>query len=252
MKSTVAQAIGVAMLLVVGSLANPLFADSGSYPGCAGEACDAVGRGLLGFIDRNSPGLHGNGRSCADCHSPLENFQLSPNGVQFRWNLLQLARRYNPKADDPLFRPIDADDFRVNGQAASDFTTLRGNALVRITLQLPANLKLVDPASIDPQTGLPLPGGPQYLIDPSTGLSYSYVDVARMVPSVNNVALTGPDNGAIVWPRGPNPAGGYQLDARAGTLPDLYIVLLFKGYDKFKWRCESCCDCSHAMCLEEV
>jgi cytochrome c peroxidase len=45
------------------------------------------------------------------------------------------------------------------------------------------------------------------------------VDVWRSVPTVNDVALTGPDNG-ILWPRGPNDTGGYQLDARAATLQE--------------------------------
>ena len=40
----------------------------------------------------------------------------------------------NPDADDPLFRPIDADDFRTNGDSAHDFSNLRQNGLVRITL----------------------------------------------------------------------------------------------------------------------
>ena len=47
------------------------------------------------------------------------------------------AGRFDPKADDPLFRPIDADDFRIHGANASDFTTLRRNGLIRITLPLP-------------------------------------------------------------------------------------------------------------------
>jgi len=40
------------------------------------------------------------------------------------------------------------------------------------------------------------------------------------VPSVNNVALTGPDGSLPVWPRDPNPTGGYQLDARLATLQE--------------------------------
>jgi hypothetical protein len=44
--------------------------------------------------------------------------------------------------------------------------------------------------------------------------------VWRMVPSVNNVALTGPDGSLPVWPRDPNPSGGYQLDARVATLQE--------------------------------
>ena len=41
-----------------------------------------------------------------------------------------------------------------------------------------------------------------------------------MVPSVNDVALTGPDASIPVWPRDPNPTGGYQLDARVTTLQE--------------------------------
>jgi cytochrome c peroxidase len=40
-----------------------------------------------------------------------------------------------------------------------------------------------------------------------------------MVPSVNDVRLTG-DDGENPWPRGPNRTGGYQLDARQATLQD--------------------------------
>ena len=39
------------------------------------------------------------------------------------------------------------------------------------------------------------------------------------VPTVNDVALTGPDGGNP-WPRGPNAFGGYQLDARVTTLQE--------------------------------
>ena len=110
-----------------------------------------------------------------------------------RFRLLQLRRRFNPNADDPLFRPIDADDFRINGDSASDFSNLRQNGLVRITFPLPANIKLIDPA-----TNLPS--------------AETFVDVWRSVPTVNDVALTGPDGGIRLAAR-PEPTGGYQLDA---------------------------------------
>jgi cytochrome c peroxidase len=129
-----------------------------------------------------------------------DNFQLSPANVEARFQLLQQRRRRNPNADDPLFRPIDADDFRSNGDDASDFSNLRQNGLVRITFPLPPNIRLIDPA-----TGLPS--------------TEAFVDVWRSVPTVNDVALTGPDNG-ILWPRGPNETGGYQLDARVATLQE--------------------------------
>ena len=167
---------------------------------CGGEPCDAVARGFLAFFDRRLEGLGANGRACADCHMPTDSFQLSPASAEARFRLLQLRRRFNPSADDPLFRPIDADDFRINGDEASDFSNLRQNGLVRITFPLPPNIRLIDPATNAPS-------------------AETFVDVWRSVPTVNDVALTGPDAG-IAWPRGPNTTGGYQLDARRTTLQE--------------------------------
>jgi cytochrome c peroxidase len=167
---------------------------------CGNQPCDAVARGFRAFHDRTLVGLGGNGRSCADCHMPSDSFQLSPASVEARFQKLQARLAEDPDADDPLFRPIDADDFRVNGQAASDYSNLRQNGLVRITLPLPPNISLVDPV-----TG-------QVSADRS-------VDVWRMVPSVNDVKITG-DDGVNPWLRGPNVTGGYQLDARVATLQE--------------------------------
>ena len=166
---------------------------------CAGEPCDAVARGLRAFTDGTLDGLGANGRACADCHVPGDQFQLSPATVEARYRLLQLRRQGDPGADDPLFRAIDANDFRTHGDRASDFTNLR-LGLVRITFPLPPNMRLIDPAS-----GLPS--------------DETSVDVWRSVPTINDVALTGPDNGPA-WMRGPNEFGGYQLDARFGTLQE--------------------------------
>jgi cytochrome c peroxidase len=167
---------------------------------CGGEPCTAVARGLRAFFDRTPGGLEGNGRACADCHMATDRFQLSPASAEGRFQLLQLRRQFNPDADDPLFRPIDADDFRTNGDGASDFSNLRQNGLVRITLPLPSNIRLIDPATNAPS-------------------AETFVDVWRSVPTVNDVALTGPDDG-IAWLRGPNQRGGYQLDARITTLQE--------------------------------
>ena len=87
------------------------------------------------------PHAGGNGRSCATCHRPEDNFALTPQTVEVRWQRLQERRKRDPGADDPLFRPIDADDF------ANDFTTLRTKALVRVTLPLPPNVKRADDAA---------------------------------------------------------------------------------------------------------
>ena len=80
--------------------------------------CSAVARGLTTFLDRRLDGLDGNGRSCADCHMPSDHFQLSPADVEYRYRVLKLLRLFDRNADDPLFRPIDADDFRINGNQA--------------------------------------------------------------------------------------------------------------------------------------
>jgi cytochrome c peroxidase len=167
---------------------------------CSGESCAGALRGLFAFIDRDLRGLDGNGRSCADCHMPQNQFQLSPVNAEARFQRLERRREWNPHADDPLFRPIDADDFRINGVNATDFSNLRENGLIRITFTLPPNIKLIDPATNAPS-------------------SETVVDVWRMVPTVNNVKLTGPD-GLNPWPRSPNPSGGYQLDGRFTTLQD--------------------------------
>ncbi len=176
---------------------------------CGGEPCDAVARGFLAFFDRRLEGLGANGRACADCHMPTDSFQLSPASAEARFRLLQLRRRFNPSADDPLFRPIDADDFRINGDQANDFSNLRQNGLVRITFALPPNIRLIDPATNAPS-------------------AETFVDVWRSVPTVNDVALTGPDAG-IAWPRGPNTTGGYQLDARRTHAPGTGAGRLYRS-----------------------
>jgi cytochrome c peroxidase len=161
---------------------------------------DSAARGVRAFFDRKLEGLGANGRACADCHMPTDQFQLSPAGAEARFQRLQLRRQGKPDADDPLFRPIDADDFRANGDLASDFSNLRENGLVRITFPLPPNMKLIDPATNLPSTE-------------------TFVDVWRSVPTVNDVAITGPDI-TNAWFRGPNAFGGYQLDGRAATLEE--------------------------------
>src|SRR4051812_27388308 len=85
------------------------------------------------------PGLQGNGRACATCHVESDNFILRPASVEARWNSLQARRKHDPTADDPLFRSIDADD------GANDFSMLRQHALVRVTLAIPSNVRMVVP-----------------------------------------------------------------------------------------------------------
>ena len=81
---------------------------------CGQQPCEAIVRGFHNFFDRRLEGLNANGRSCADCHTAADHFQLSPADAEVRFQRLQWRRRRNPDADDPLFRAIDADDFRTN------------------------------------------------------------------------------------------------------------------------------------------
>jgi len=188
---------------------------------CNQPPCDEVARGRAAFNDRNLNQLGGNGRACADCHMPTESFQLSPASARARFDALMAAREHNQNADDPLFRPVDADDFRVNGDNASDFSNLVENGLIRITMPLPPNVRLIDPA-----TGQPT--------------DETSVDLWRAVMPVNNVAITGPDGVSPTWPpgpprtpimgvdpNGPNRRGGYQHDGRFGTLQEQARGALF-------------------------
>jgi mono/diheme cytochrome c family protein len=188
---------------------------------CDEPPCAAVARGRAAFNRRNLHTLGGNGRSCADCHMPSESFQLSPAAARARFDALQERRATDPDADDPLFRPVDADDFRENGASASDFSNLVENGLVRVAMPLPLNVKLVDPATGQPSDA-------------------TFVDLWRAVMPVLNVAITGPDGVLPVWPpgaprvpimdqepNGPNRRGGYQHDARFGTLQEQARGALF-------------------------
>ena len=160
-----------------------------------------VCRGKANFHDRVLAGLGGNGRACSDCHMDSENFQLTPAAAQAR-----LAKMTQSGVDDPLFRAIDADDFRINGAAARDFTNLTQNGLVRVTIQLPANVKL-----LDCEATVPCPAS-------ARPTSETVADVWRSTPSIFDVKITGPDGVDPASPRGPNPSGGYQLDGRIDTL----------------------------------
>jgi len=188
---------------------------------CRESPCDAVARGRVAFNDRNLHELGANGRACADCHVPAEGFQLSPSVARSRFEALLAKRMVNKNADDPLFRPVDADDFREHGDAANDYSNLVENALVRVTMTLPANVRLIDPMTC--------PTPDPVACRPTEETS---VDLWRAVMPVNNVAITGPDNVPPIWPpaprtpilgtdpNGPNRQGGYQHDARFATLQE--------------------------------
>ena len=121
--------------------------DRHTWHGPVGFVFDGTLQDVIEFF---TPHKSGNGRSCATCHRPEDHFGLTPTTVEARYQALQARRQYDPHADDPLFRSIDADDFD------QDFTTLRTKALVRVVLPLPLNVTLAD----DPQRRPSRSGGP--------------------------------------------------------------------------------------------
>src|SRR5262245_48350703 len=193
-----------ALVLIGGIAISSCGGDDDSAAPPVASACtpadSPVCRGTANFRDRTLAGLGGNGRACSDCHMDSENFQLTPSAAQARFEQMTLTG-----VDDPLFRAIDADDFRVKGAAARDFTNLTLNGLVRVTIPLPANVKLLDCGATVPCPASALPTGE------------TVADVWRSTPSILNVDMTGPD-GIAPASRGPNPMGGYQLDGRIDTL----------------------------------
>ncbi len=220
---SLAAAAGLAVAILASMSARTVIAQGNGATklNCAVPPCESVARGRAAFNDRNLEDLGGNGRACADCHMPTEAFQLSPAAARARFDALLAKRAEDPDADDPLFRPVDADDFRVNGDNASDFSNLVENGLVRVTMPLPLNVRLIDPATGQPS-------------DETT------VDLWRAVMPVMNVAITGPDLVLPIWPpgaprapimgqdpNGPNRQGGYQHDARFETLQEQARGALF-------------------------
>jgi cytochrome c peroxidase len=130
------------------------------------------------FFNVDFPNVHGNGRSCATCHVPEEAFQLTSENVEARFQALQQRRLTSPGADDPLFRPIDAND------GTNDFTNLRRHALVRVFIELPTDAQ------------------GQKLVWPLDDPNATVVAVWRSTPTVMNTAFTAP----------------YQLDGRESAL----------------------------------
>jgi cytochrome c peroxidase len=211
----VAAGIGLFVAVLVSTSAAPIVAQGNGAVqlDCLSQPCNSVARGRAAFNDRNLKQLGGNGRACADCHVPSDSFQLSPSVARARFEALLARLARNENADDPLFRAVDADDFRINGDHASDFSNLVENGLVRVTMPLPANVALIDPATGQPS-------------------AETSADLWRAVLPVFNVAITGPDGVLPIWPPvprvpimgqdpiGPNPQGGYQHDARFATLQE--------------------------------
>jgi len=116
---------------------------------------------------------HTNGRSCATCHVLADHTALTPAHVS-----ALLASNPN----DPLFNPIDADDPLAPNPTYEHLK----KGLVRVVLDLPDNMDLIDAAG--------------NVVTPPERT----VAVWRAVPTVENTAITAP----------------YQYDGRKVTLQE--------------------------------
>jgi cytochrome c peroxidase len=157
----------------LGSAREALSAYSGKPQEGSGPQMDPHRRRMTGEQLFNEPFPGTNGRSCATCHVAADNFTLTPAHVQ---KLLET----NP--DDPLFNKLDADDPNATPLT---FEHLK-KGLVRVILDLPDNMDLIDAAGN------------------VTTPADRTVSVWRAVPSVVNAAITAP----------------FQYDGRAASLQD--------------------------------
>ena len=155
----------------------------------------------------------GNGRTCATCHDPRNEFTVSPELVK---------QRYQLDPGHPLFRPIDSDDGRGNSYA-----TLLDHALFRVTIPLHPNVTLVD-----------TPGE-------------RTITVWRGVPSIANVDLTGPylqDGRAATLPEQALGAiRGHMQPSRKPTARELEALETFEKELFYPLRLRSLGDASDPL-----
>ncbi len=218
----IAAGICLVTAVLVSTSAAPIIAEGNGARSSIATANHATAS--RGAVRRSMTAISSNSVE-TDAHAPTATCRRTRSSSHRRWPGPASRRcwpgsRDNKNADDPLFRPVDADDFRVNGDNASDFSNLVENGLVRVTMPLPANVKLIDPATGQPS-------------------AETSVDLWRAVMPVLNVAITGPDGVLPIWPpvprvpilgqdpNGPNRQGGYQHDARFATLQEQARGALF-------------------------
>lgn len=155
----------------------------------------------------------GNGRTCATCHDPRNEFTVSPELVR---------QRYQLDPGHPLFRPIDSDDGRGN-----DYRTLLDHALFRVTIPLHPNVTLVD---------APLE---------------RTITVWRGVPSIANVGLTAPylaDGRAATLPEQALGAiRGHMQSTRKPTARELDALETFQNEFFYPLRLRSLGDASDPL-----
>lgn len=136
--------------------------------GCATDAeLEAVGvdteelglSELVGFDLFRNETFDGNGRTCETCHT-IPTFQLAPAQIESAWHR---------DPTDPLFRPLDSDDY-----TGASYSMMREDGLVRVHVVAAPNVTIDE---VDGRDVTILPDG-RYV-----------VALRRSTPSVFNIAL---------------------------------------------------------------
>ena len=99
------------------------------------------------LLRSSTAGLDGNGRSCADCHMPTDQFPAVSGRCGGRFQTLQMRRRLESQGRRSAVPAHRRRRLPPQRRAASDFSNLRENGLVRIVFSLPPNMRLIDPAT---------------------------------------------------------------------------------------------------------
>jgi cytochrome c peroxidase len=169
--------------------ASSLWAAGGGTPDDSSRATFALGEDV--FFHET---FGGNGRTCATCHDPRNEFTVSPALVR---------ARYEADPTHPLFRPIDSDD-----GAGNSYQTLLDHALFKVTIALHPNISIV--------------GAP----------SQRTITVWRGAPSIANVRLTGPylqDGRATSLPeQAAGAIAGHMQPARKANKRELEALDVFQ------------------------
>jgi cytochrome c peroxidase len=136
----------------------------------------------------------GNGRTCATCHDPRNEFTVSPELVR---------QRYELDPSHPLFRAIDSDD-----GLGHVYTTLLDHALFRVTIPLHPNVTLLD------------------------ARGQRSITVWRGVPSIANVRLTAPyladGRAATLQEQAKGAIAGHMQPTRKPTAKELDALQAFQ------------------------
>ena len=137
----------------------------------------------------------GNGRVCATCHDPRNEFTMSPALAQ---------KRYENDPTQPLFRPVDSDD----GEGR-DYTTLLTLADFNVTITLHPNVYLVD--------------------DPTRRT----ITVRRGAPTIANIELTGPylqdGRAATLQEQAAGAIEGHMQPSHPPTAKEMDALVLFEN-----------------------